>query len=95
MNVGFWVFENKSPELSNARSKINSSLDLHVLISYLDLPQTYASTNFRFKLNSYINVVMSKTQKNSLLKTRHLKGITVDQLFIIFKTKFQNSLIFI
>ena len=41
-------------------------------------------TSFKFRVNSYIKAVLSKTRENSRLKTRYLKGITTEQLFIIF-----------
>jgi hypothetical protein len=37
-----------------------------------------------FRVNLYIKIVLSKTQENSKLKTRYLKGITIEQIFIIF-----------
>jgi hypothetical protein len=37
-----------------------------------------------FRVNSHIKTVLSQTQENSRLKTRYLKGITTEQLFIIF-----------
>ena len=40
-------------------------------------------TSFKFRVNSYIKTDVSKTQENSRLKTRYLKGITIEQLFII------------
>jgi hypothetical protein len=39
--------------------------------------------SFKFRVNSYIKIVLSKTRENSRLKTRYLKGITIEQLFII------------
>jgi hypothetical protein len=39
--------------------------------------------SFKFRVNSYIKSVISKTRENSRLKTRHLKGIMIEQLFII------------
>jgi hypothetical protein len=39
--------------------------------------------SFKFRVNSYIKSVISKTQENSRLKTRYLKGIMIEQLFII------------
>jgi hypothetical protein len=36
-----------------------------------------------FKVNPYIKTILSKTYENSRLKTRYLKGITTEQLFII------------
>ena len=66
-------------------NKINNSLDL--LISYPSITQTQIKhilpTSFKFRVNSYIKIVLSKTRKNSRLKTRYLKGITTEQLFII------------
>jgi hypothetical protein len=40
-------------------------------------------TSFKFRVNSYIKVVLSKTQENSRLKTRYLKGIATEQLFVM------------
>jgi hypothetical protein len=34
------------------------------------------------RVNPYIKTILSKTQENSRLKTRYLKGITTEQLFI-------------
>ena len=66
-------------------NKINSSSDL--LISYTSITQTQIKhmlpTSFKFRVNSYIKTVVSKTRENSRLKTRYLKGITMEQLFII------------
>jgi hypothetical protein len=39
--------------------------------------------SFKFKVNPYIKTILSKTYENSRLKTRYLKGITTEQLFII------------
>ena len=65
--------------------KINSSSDL--LISYPSITQTQIKhmlpTSFKFRVNSYIKTVVSKTRENSRLKTRYLKEITIEQLFII------------
>ena len=66
-------------------NKINSSSDL--LISYPSITQTQIKhmlpTSFKFRVNSYLKTVVSKTQENSRLKTRYLKGIMIEQLFII------------
>ena len=66
-------------------NKINSSSNL--LISYPSITQTQIKhmlpTSFKFRVNSYIKTVLSKTRENSRLKTRYLKGITTEQLFII------------
>ena len=65
--------------------KINSSSDL--LISYPPISQTQIKhmlpTSFKFRVNSYIKTVVSQTGENSRLKTKYLKGITIEQLFII------------
>jgi hypothetical protein len=45
----------------------------------------------RFRVNSYIKTVLSKTWKNSRLKTKYLKEIMVEQLFIISNVKFYYS----
>ena len=62
-------------------------LSLDLLISYLSITQTQIKhmlrTSFKFSVNSYIKIVVSKTRENSRLKTRYLKGITTQQLFII------------
>jgi hypothetical protein len=39
-------------------------------------------TSFKVKVNLYIKTILSKTRENSRLKTRYLKGITTEQLFI-------------
>ena len=66
-------------------NKINSISDL--LISYPSITKTQIKhmlpTSFKFKVNSYIKTVISKTQENSRLKTWYSKGITIEQLFII------------
>ena len=65
-------------------NKINNSSDL--LISYPSITQTQIKymlpTSFKFRVNSYIKIVVSKTRENLRLKTRYLKGITTEQLFI-------------
>jgi hypothetical protein len=40
-------------------------------------------TSFRLRVNLQVKTIVFKTQKNSRLKTRYLKRITVEQLFII------------
>ena len=40
-------------------------------------------TDFKFRVNLYIKTILSKTRENLRLKTRYLKGITTEQLFII------------
>ena len=82
----FYVFQKINLQnFSVTWNKINSSLDL--LISYLSITQTQIKhmlpTSFKFKGNPYIKTILSKTQENSRLKTRYLKGITTQQLFII------------
>ena len=66
-------------------NKINNSSDL--LISYPSITQTQIKhmlpTSFKFRVNPYIKTILSKTQENSKLKTRYLKGITTEKLFII------------
>ena len=80
-------------------NKINSSSDL--LISYPSITQTQIKhmlpTSFKFRVNPYIKTILSKTQENSRLKTRYLKGITMEQLFIIFilRDYLQNPFYFI
>jgi hypothetical protein len=52
-------------------------------------------TSFKFRVSSYIKSVISKTLENSRLKTRYLKGITTEQLFIIFSARaYLNSIIY-
>ena len=80
-------------------NKINSSLD--VLISYPSITQTQIKhmlpTSFKFRENSYIKIVISKIWENLRLKTRYLKGITTEQLFIIsiLKDYLQSPFLFI
>ena len=66
-------------------NKINNSSDLR--ISYPSITQTQIKhmlpTSFKFGVNYYIKIVLSKTRENSRLKTRYLKGIMTEQLFII------------
>ena len=66
-------------------NKINSSSD-H-LISYPSITQTqikhFLPTSLKFRVNPYIKTILSKTRENSRQKTRYLKGITTEQLFII------------
>ena len=61
-------------------NKINSSSDL--LISYPSIIQTQIKhllpTSFKFRVNPYIKTILSKTRKNSRLKTRYLKGIMIE-----------------
>ena len=40
--------------------------------NYLDLAQTYDSTNCRFRVNLQIKIVMSKTPENLALESRYL-----------------------
>ena len=55
----------------------------HIIsVNYLDLDQAYA-THELFRVNPYIKLVLSKTQENSRLNTRYLKGIITEQLVII------------
>jgi hypothetical protein len=57
----------------------------HIIsVNYLDLDQAYATYEFQVRVNSYIKTVVSKTQENLRLKTRYLKEIMTEQLFIIF-----------
>jgi hypothetical protein len=53
------------------------------------------STSFKFRANSYIKTILSKTQENSRLKTKYLKEITTEKLFIISIARgyLQNSLL--
>jgi hypothetical protein len=53
-------------------------------------------TSFKFRVNSYIKSVVSKTQMNSRLKTRYLKGIMTEQLSIIFIARaYLDSIIYL
>ena len=57
----------------------------HIIsINYLDLHQAFATHEFQVQSNLYIKSMLSKTQENSRLKTRYSKGITTEQLFIIY-----------
>ena len=66
-------------------NKTNSSSNL--LISYPSITQNQIKhmppTSFKFRVNPYIKTILSKTRENSRLKTRYLKGITTQELFII------------
>ena len=82
----FYVFQKINLQnFSVTWNKINSRSD--PLISYPSITQTQIKymlpMSFKFRVNSYIKTVVSKTHKNSRLKTRYLKGITTEQLFII------------
>ena len=81
----FYVFQKKSLEFSVTWNKINSSLDL--LISYPSITQTqtkhFLPMSFKFRANSHVKIILSKTRENSWLKTSYLKGIVTEQLFII------------
>ena len=82
----FYVFQKINLQnFSITWNKINSSSDL--LISYPSITQTQIKhllpTSFKFRANSHVKTVISKTRKNSRLKTRYLKGIIIEQLFII------------
>ena len=83
----FYVFQKINLlNFSITWNKINNSSDL--LVSYPSITQTQMKlvlpTSFKFRVNSYIKIVVSKTWENSRLKTRYLKGITIEQLFISF-----------
>ena len=78
-------------------NKINSSSDL--VISYPSITQTQIKhmppTSFKFRVNSYIKTILSKTRENSRLKTRYLKGITTEQLFIMsIKSLFEEKVLY-
>ena len=82
----FYVFQEINLQnFSIAWNKINNCSD--ILISYPSITQTQTRhmipTSLKFRINSYIKSVTAKTRKNSRLKTRYLKGITTEQLFII------------
>ena len=82
----FYIFQKINPRNSSiTRNKINSNSDF--LISYPSITQTQIKhmlpTSFKFRVNSYIKIIVSKTQENSRLKTRYLKGIMTEQLIII------------
>jgi hypothetical protein len=40
--------------------------------------------SFEFRVNPYIKIILSKTREHLRPKTGYLKGITTEQLFIIF-----------
>ena len=82
----FYVFQKINLQnFSITWNKINNSSDL--LISYLPITQTQIKhmlhTSFKFRVNPYVKIILSKTRENSRLKDRYLKGITIEQLFII------------
>ena len=96
----FYVFQKINfQNFSITWNKINNCSDL--LISYPSIIQTQIKnmlpTSFKFTINSYIKTILSKTQENSRLKTRYLKGITIEQLFIIsiFKDYVESPLYFV
>ena len=53
-------------------------------VNYLDLDQAYATHEFQVHSKFLYQNTVSKNWENSRLKTRYLKGITIEQLFIIF-----------
>jgi hypothetical protein len=62
----------------------NSSKHSHIIsVNYLDLDQAFTTHKIRFRANLKSKPLYPKTQENSRLKTRYLKGITTEQLFII------------
>ena len=82
----FYVFsKDKSPELKCHLEQDKQHSDR--LISYPSITQTQIKhmlpTSFKFRVNSYIKTVVSKTRENLRLKTRYLKGIITEQLFVI------------
>ena len=81
----FMFFKRNLQNFSINWNKINSSSDL--LISYPSITYTQFKhmlpMSFKFRVNLYIKTILSKTRENSRLKTRYLKGITTEQLFII------------
>ena len=82
----FYVFQKiKSSELQCHLEQDKQQLrPCHIIfINYLDLDQAYATHEFQVQSKSLYQTVVSKTQENSRLKTRYLKGITIEQLFII------------
>ena len=93
----FYVFQKKSPELSITWNKMNNSSDL--LISYSSITQTQIKhllpTSFKFRVNSHVKIVISKTRENSRLKTRYLKGIITEQLFMISIMRIHLQVLFI
>ena len=95
----FMFFKRNIQNFSVTWNKINSSSNL--LISYPLITQTQIKhmlpTSFMFRVNPYIKTILSKTRGNSRLKTRYLKGITTEQLFIIFILRYclQSPLLFI
>ena len=76
----FFVFfsKSKSPEL-----QCHQEQDKQQIRPSQTQIKHMLSTNFKFRANPYIRTILSKTQENSRLKTRYLKGNTTEQLFII------------
>ena len=87
----FYVFQKINlKKFSVTWNKINNSS--YLLISYMSITQTQIKrmlpTCFKFRVNPHIKIVVSKTQENSRLKTRYLKGMTIEQLFIISTSRY-------
>jgi hypothetical protein len=62
----------------------NSSKPFHIIsANYLDLDQAFATHEFLGSEQILDQKVVSKTQESLRLKTRYLKGITAEQLFVI------------
>ena len=83
----FYVFsKDKSLELQYQQEQDKQQLRAsHIIsINYLDLAQAYATHEFQVQSKFFFfKSILTKTQENSRLKTRYLKGITIEQLFII------------
>ena len=68
----------------------------HIIsMNYIDLDQALLPTSFKFRVNSHVKSISSKTRENSRLKTRYLKGITTEQLFIISIMRIHLQVLFI
>ena len=62
---------------------------------YLDLDQALLPTSFKFRANSHVKIVISKTRENSRLKTRYLKWIITEQLLMISIMRIHLQVLFI
>ena len=81
----FMFLKDKSPELQYHLKQDKQQLRPSHIISSITQTQIkhMLPTSFKFRVNPYIKTILSKTRENSRLKTRYLKGITTEQLFII------------
>ena len=94
----FYVFQKINLQnFSITCNKINNSSNL--LISYPSITQTQIKhmppMSFKFRVNPHIKTILSKTRENSWLKTRYLKGIAIEKLFIISIARDQPQSLFI